>query len=248
MPFERLKNEIASATEGFLSERVLVRGRPLRTEEAIGRPEHADYPIVKGREQILEIEVRGSRGHAFTDGAGFFRGRIRDVLDLQPDTAFNRAMIAGTLNAVLQGTGRIQGSRHCRDEGPVACAGELPAAVEDAYRKWHEVDRIASEFRVLLVGLQPRMAEMLASRYRLRITDLDAANIGTKPSGVVVEGSEVTPEVLRWCDLAVVTGSTLTNGTIGEYLGLEVPSIFYGVTIAGGARVLGLTRFCPRSA
>ena len=47
---------------------------------------------------------------------------------------------------------------------------------------------------------------------------------------------------------ALVTGTTVVNGTIEPIL--EVArgrAVFYGISIAGVAEVLGLERFCPRS-
>ncbi len=63
------------------------------------------------------------------------------------------------------------------------------------------------------MGLQPRMAEVLAARFELRITDLDQANQGQERHGVRVEGPEATPDLLSWCDVALVTGSTFCNQT-----------------------------------
>ena len=44
----------------------------------------------------------------------------------------------------------------------------------------------------------------------------------------------------------IVTRTTVVNGTIGVLL--EVAgAVFYGISIAGVAELLGLERFCPRS-
>jgi uncharacterized protein (DUF4213/DUF364 family) len=54
--------------------------------------------------------------------------------------------------------------------------------------------------------------------------------------------------VLWWCDLALVTGTTVVNETLEAIL--EVAggkAVFYGISIAGVAELLGLERFCPRS-
>jgi len=53
--------------------------------------------------------------------------------------------------------------------------------------------------------------------------------------------------LMRWCDLALVTGTTVVNGTIEPILEMaQEKAIFYGISIAGVARLLGLERFCPR--
>jgi hypothetical protein len=79
----------------------------------------------------------------------------------------------------------------------------------------------------------------------LRIVDLDVAHIGQLRAGVTVHGPQDTAAALQGAGGALVTGSTVVNGTIGSFLDLAVPTAFYGVTIAGPAQVLGLTRFCP---
>jgi len=54
--------------------------------------------------------------------------------------------------------------------------------------------------------------------------------------------------VLDWCDLALVTGTTVVNGTIKLILEIaKTKIVFYGISIAGVARLFGLKRFCPRS-
>ena len=51
-----------------------------------------------------------------------------------------------------------------------------------------------------------------------------------------------------WCDLALVMGTTVVNGTLEAILEVAgAKAVFYGISIAGVARLLGLERFCPRS-
>ena len=97
-----------------------------------------------------------------------------------------------------------------------------------------------------LVGFQPRMAEALAQEFELRVTDMDPDNVGTVKFGINIEGPEQTACNIEWCNLALVTGSTLTNASLGELV-MEKPAIFYGVTTAAAAHFLNLTRFCPRA-
>lgn len=242
-----LKNGLrgAAARKGLLAKTVTVRGRALLPVEALGEPEHDDYPILKGREQMLEIEVGEGLGHAFTDGAGTFAGTVEDILALAPDAPFRRALLVACLNAVLRGEPGVEKTRHCTDAGPVECAKELPARVEALLAEHGKP--ADGRARIFQAGLQPRMAEALAARFEVRITDLDPDNIGTRRAGVLVESPERTAGNLRWCDAAVVTGTVLTSGTLEPFLDAGVPALFYGVTVAGAAQVLGLQRFCPRS-
>ena len=46
----------------------------------------------------------------------------------------------------------------------------------------------------------------------------------------------------------LVTGTTVVNGTLEAILKVAgAKAVFYGISIAGVAWLLGLERFCPRS-
>ena len=78
---------------------------------------------------------------------------------------------------------------------------------------------------------------------------MNPENLGKEKFGVVVlDGGAKAEEVLWWCDLALVTGTTAVNGTIKPILEMAgSKAVFYGISIAGVAELLGLERFCPRS-
>ena len=61
--------------------------------------------------------------------------------------------------------------------------------------------------------------------------------------GVHIDGPEKTAENLEWCDIALVTGTTIVNNTIDQFR-ISKPAIFFGVTITGAAYLLGLNTFC----
>ena len=215
-------------------EEITVTAQTLSPEEAIGNPEEDDYPILKGRERIVEAQFRGARGHAFTDMFGNWQGTIAEILGMEMKNNFRRAVFVSTLNAVLRHLGMVDGTVHCKDRAPQECSKIL-------------AEKIRSEFgnpKVLLVGFQPRMAEALAQEFALRISDLDEANIGTKKFGVIIQSPQEVRQNIEWCDLMVVTGSSAVNNTMKEFIEKK-PAIFYGVTVAGPAYLLGLNRFCP---
>ena len=95
-----------------------------------------------------------------------------------------------------------------------------------------------------MIGFQPRMIQALSRVFEIRATDLDKDNIGQMKFGVLIQGPDRTQENIAWCDLAVVTGSVIVNGTIDE-LSIRKPVIFFGVTVAGPSILLGLNRYCP---
>jgi hypothetical protein len=235
--YERLRGHLQerAGAGGLADDTVLVRAHALNPEEAIGNPEHDDYPLVVGRERLMEAELCGALGHAFTDMYGQWSGRIRDVCAMEPTNNFRRAILVSTLNAIMRLTGEVARTVHCRDQGPVDCAGRLgPCLAREGLRP-----------PFALIGYQPRLAEALAELGELRIVDKDARNIGQLRAGVRVCGPSETDEALRGAGCALVTGSTVVNATLVRFLDLGVPAVFYGVTVAGAAPILGLTRYCP---
>ncbi len=183
-------------------------------------------------------EFKGSFGQAFTDMYGDFEGTLKDVLYMELNNNFRRAIFIATLNAVMRNLGLIEGSVHCKDHGPEECGLDLVEFLEGC-----KISRIA------LVGFQPVHARCCSGCYALKILDLDKENIGKEKFGVVVlDGDKNAKEVLKWCDLALVTGTTVVNGTIEPILEMAREKVvFYGISIAGVAQLFNFNRFCPRS-
>ncbi|MGP8322813.1 MAG: Rossmann-like domain-containing protein [Methanosarcinaceae archaeon] len=234
----REKFELIVKENDLLNETVIIRAKPLTPEEAIGNPECEDFPILKGHERLMQAEFRGSFGQAYTDMHGNFEGTLRDILDMELTNNFRRAIFIASLNAVMRNLGLIKGSVHCKDRGPEECGEDLVEFLGKYGRS-----------RIALIGFQPVHARCCSGTYELKILDMDCDNIGKEKFGVVVlDGSRYLEEVLKWCDLALVTGTTVVNGTIEPILDIaRKKSVFYGISIAGVACLLGLERFCPRS-
>ncbi len=70
------------AAKDLLDAEVAVSVTPLTAEEAIGHPSRRDFPIVEGKERVVEATLRGAKAHAFTDSPRNFKGTLRDVLAL----------------------------------------------------------------------------------------------------------------------------------------------------------------------
>jgi hypothetical protein len=219
---------------GLEGEEIIVRAATLTPEQAIGNPEDKDYPIVKGVERLMQAEFREGRGQAFTDRYGNFSGRLADIASMELNNNFRRAVFVSSLNAVMRQLGLADQTVHCKNKQPKECSLELAKYIETNY----------GQPRIAMVGFQPRMVEALAEKFELKVTDMDQENIGREKFGVVIDGPDKTKENLDWCNIAVVTGTTVVNDTI-EQFGITKPVVFYGVTISGAARLLGLNRFCP---
>ncbi len=219
---------------GLQGEEVIIRATPLSPQQAIGNPEDRDYPLVIGVERLMQAEFRGSLGQAFTDMYGDFSGRLSDIAEMDLSNNFRRAVFISSLNAVMKHLGLITQTVHCKNKKPRECGDELVRYIEKNY----------GQPRVAMVGFQPRMAEALAKRFELRVTDMDRDNIGKEKFGVKIDDPSQTEGNLNWCDIALVTGTTMVNDTIDQFR-ISKPIIFYGVTISGAAKLLGLNHFCP---
>jgi len=122
---------------------------------------------------------------------------------------------------------------HCRDNEPRECSQELVKYIAENY----------GHPKIAFTGFQPRMVEALSGKFELRVADMDGDNIGSDKFGVVIDDPGKTEENLRWCDIALVTGTTVVNGTFKQFE-ISKPVIFYGITISGMAKLLGLNHFC----
>jgi len=236
--YEPLRKRLYAICEAerLLGEHVHIQARVLSTEEAIGNPEGDDFPLQKGRERLMEASFGQGRGQAFTDRFGDFSGRLDQILEMELQNNYRRAVFVATMNAVLHHLGQVGGTIHCRDSAPTECAAALAEHLHNEYGRP----------RITQIGYQPKMVERLQDHFEYRIVDLDPENIGQAKGKVVVEGPETSAEAREWADLLLVTGTTLVNDTIGEFLnGKQV--LFYGTTVAGAAALMEWPRFCACS-
>jgi hypothetical protein len=218
---------------GLESEQIIITAAPLSPEEAIGNPEDRDYPLIIGVERLMQAEFRGHLGQAFTDMYGNFSGRLADVISMELSNNFRRAIFISSLNAVMKYLGLVTNTVHCKDNEPRLCSQELVKHIE----------KTCGRPQIAMVGFQPRMVEALSQQFPLKVTDMDQANIGREKFGVIIESPEKTSQHLEWCDIAVVTGTTVVNDTIDRFR-IPKPVTYYGITISGAARLLGLNHFC----
>ena len=234
--YDRLKAGFLELIEerGWGEENIKVNVRTLTADEAIGHPEDQDYPIIKGRERMMEASFHGAQGQAFTDMPGGFTGTLKQIAEMDLKSNYERAVFLAALNAVMRHTSEADKTVHCRDDDPPACGRELSEYISRKY----------GHPKIAMIGLQPRMVQNLVKDFEIRVTDLDDDNIGQVKFGVRIDGPDKTLENLAWSDLALVTGSTLANATITEILS-DKPTIYFGVTVAGPAAMLKLERFCP---
>jgi len=220
--------------EGWDNEQVdVLSARTLTAKEAIGSPERNDYPILKGKEVMMEAVFRGAKGQAYTDQPGNYSGTLKDIINLPLNNNFERAIYIATLNAMLRYLGILDKTVHCKDQEPSMCARKL---VEYLYR--------FGKPRIAFIGLQPGMVAELSKHFKMRVVDLDVENIGKQFGEVLIEDVSYTQEIIDWGDIILATGSTVVNNSLEGFL-VNKPTIFYGVTVAGIAYLNQLEQYCP---
>lgn len=219
----------------LINEKIKIRARALETEEAIGNPDGDDFPIQKGKEKLMQAEFKNGKGQAFTDMFHNFKGTISDIISMEKNNNYKRAVFISSMNAVLNHLGLVKNTIHCKDNGPYSCAGKLSDYILENYGK----------IKICVIGFQPAFIETLADRFFVRAVDLDPENIGKLKNKVKIEDSTTADEAVKWADLLLVTGTTLANNTISSFP--KDKTLFYGTTIAGAAYLGGFNRFCCES-
>jgi len=242
---QKLRERFANLVDqhSLHSEIIEITARPLSPEEAIGRTSRKDYPLITGKERLIEANYKGCVGHAFTDTPGDYRSTIGELLSLELDDNGKRAFFIASLNAVHRHQFPETTTRHCKDEDPENCGKEI---AEDLYNRFGKV-------RIGFIGLNPAILENLAATFgpeNVLAVDLNPQTIGKEKFGVLIQdGHTDLGKLVEHSDILLATGTTLGNGTIDDIMDLSKkwakPCIFFGVTIAAAACLLGLERMCP---
>jgi len=242
--FEKAKDKFQKivADNHLGDEKVLITVGVLSARQAIGTPNRQDYALLEGKEVMIEAQFKESFGQAFTDQPGGFTGHLNDVLNLNLATSQERALFVATLNAVMAHLGMVTGLRHCRDEEPEECALQIAEYILNKFGK----------AKVGLIGLQPAILEKLVKAFgplNIRCVDLNYKNIGSHKYGAEIwDGRTETPRLINWCDVLLVTSSTIVNNSFDDIskdaLRLGKSLIIFGVSGAGISVLLGLERVC----
>ena len=222
---------------------VSVMIKPLNAQEAIGEPERRDFPIIEGKERVIEAQFLNAKGHAFTDSPGEFVGRLKQILDFPLTTNKNRAIYVATLNAVLRYLDLCEKTVHCKDGEPVKCAKEIAL----------HILKIWGNIKVGLIGLNPALAESLVQTFgyeNVTITDLNIDNIDCVKWGVTIwDGRKMTELLIKQSDVVLITGTTFVNATFDNIMSCilnhDKKYLVYGVTAGGICRLMGISRICP---
>lgn len=218
--------------------KITVNVKSLKPEEVLGKPSRRGFPLCRGREVMVQAELDGSIGQAYTDEPADYDGSIISACALPLTTNRNRAIFIATANALYKHLGLISNSKHCKDEGPEICGRKVAE---------HLRREFPPETKIVMIGFQPAIAHHVSSVFKnFRVTDMDQDNIGQVREGVLIESHKMNKEAIAWSDVTLATGSTMVNGTIDEIVesckGKRL--IFYGVTIASAAQEFNFERLC----
>lgn len=221
-------------------EMVTIESKYLTAHEAIGETERKDFPIIIGKEIMLEADFKGAKGQAFTSSPAIFKGSLRDVLDMDLESnPYERSLFIATLNAVMRYLNKADRTIHCRNGEPERCAKNFPTFIKDNF------EGKIKDPKVAIVGYQPAIIDVMKDFYNIRVLDLNPDIVGTERYTLNIEdGIKDYNSVVKWADIIVCTGSTLCNGSIVDFMNLDKPVYFYGTTIAAAAEILKVERLC----
>lgn len=219
--------------------------KTLSPEEAIGSPGRSDFPILIGKERVIEADFIWSKAHVFTDTPREFTGKLKDVFEMSLSDNGGRALFIAAMNSVLKHLSIVKNTIHCKDEDPEECAREISSFINKEF----------STPVVGLIGLNPAILDSLRRNFgtgNIRATDLNPANIGMKKYGTIIwDGETETERLIRESDVVLLTGTTFVNdsfdGIWEKICRHNKKYIIFGVTCAGICELLGLNRICPRS-
>ncbi|XRO76934.1 Rossmann-like domain-containing protein [Methanocaldococcus sp. 10A] len=194
-----------------------------------------DYPLMSGKEILLRTNFKGCYGDAFTDKPVEFKGTIKELL-----YKGNRAEIIATLNAVMRYLGLIDRTVHCTGDEPEKCAKELVKYLKELNPQ-----------KIGIIGFQPAFVKEVVNNFgaeNVIVSDLNPENVGKIKYGAKIIHGKYNEDLIKNSDVVLATGSTIANGTFEEIWELAKKYnkriIFYGTTIAGMAKILGVERFC----
>ncbi|MGD8226924.1 MAG: DUF364 domain-containing protein [Desulfobacteraceae bacterium] len=231
--------------KGFSNQRIKIEMHVLKPTEAIGTPERPDFPLLKGKEFLMQATFMGAKGQAYTDAPSEFSGALKDILSFQCKDPRERGLFIASLNAVMKYVHPDLGTVHCKNNEPEACAHEIRTFVHT----------IGVE-RAGLIGLQPAILESMVTLLgadKVLCIDRDEDNLDLVKYGVPIQWGDDNglEAILKGSDVILATGSSVANGSLDEILEASKkhnkPVYFYGTTIAGTAKLLGLNRLCFRS-
>ena len=188
-------------------------------------------------EHKVQAVFRGTKGQAFTETPREFTGTLREIVERPFDGKCIDSVLIASINAVMGHFGLCRGLCHCGRDMHEACGIRYKGYVANIHKT----------VNVVIVGYQAFLMRSIGSLDgHLWTMDRNYDNITKYRNGSVItnSGRENRDSAKKWADLIIITGSSLCNGTIVQWLDAGDKLLFYGVTIAGVAKLLDLKRLC----
>ncbi len=243
--YAKLKTALIDLAEknGLLESEVNITAKILTPEEAIGKTERKDFPLLQGKEFLIQADFKNALGQAFTDAPGNFKGKLKEILELKLTNNGERALFIATLNAVMRYVDAAYKTIHCKNKEPELCAREIARTI---------IDKYSANVKIGIVGFQPAIIDYFSKGLpakNIKVADLDKENINKIKYGILIwDGRKKTEELFKTCDVILATGSTVVNDSLSQLIALsekyKKPLYLYGTTIAGAGKILNLERLC----
>ena len=195
-------------------------------------PEGAVPSAAKRGEYRVCASLSGTTGEAYTETPWSFEGTLCEALQIPvTDKGINAISIA-CINAALSRLGLIEGTFSETIAAHESYADSLCRYVVENYGKKN----------IILVGYDGYIVKRFMDEgIDFWTMDRDPDNIAQdRFNHVIVNSAKYNREsCFAWGKLFIITGSTLCNGTVVQYLDKGKNLLFYGVTGRGASHLLG---------
>jgi hypothetical protein len=87
MFYEQLRDKFLRLAEenSLLDNEIIIKTHILKPTEAIGNPDRRDFPLLKGKEVMVQASFIEMKGQAYTDSPSEFSGSLREIVNLSLD-------------------------------------------------------------------------------------------------------------------------------------------------------------------
>ncbi len=199
-----------------------------------------EYVLIRGSEILLTCKFKGEAGQVFTVSPKGYKGKVKDIINLDLSSIYYRSIFYAFSNALLKSLGLINKSIHCEKDDPIKCSKLL---VE------YLIEKYGSSKKVLHIGYQPGHVSELYKFYRenLLITDLRSDTVWRIKNHRLVYDGLFNNIYIGVSDIVLVTASSITNSSFWSILSqaylMGKHMIMYGVS--AGAVYYFINKYTP---
>ncbi|MBT8490949.1 MAG: hypothetical protein KJN62_07865 [Deltaproteobacteria bacterium] len=244
MFYKLLRSKFLRLVEGksLLDNTITIRTHILKPDEAIGNPDRRDFPLLKGKEVLMQATFFEMKGQAYTDNPSEFSGPLREIVTLSLHDSRQKALFIASLNAVMKYLHPDIPTVHCKNNEPEECAKEMVTFIKTLHT--HSVG---------IIGLQPAILDAMVTtlgKENVICVDRDEVNKNKVKYGIYIGWGDTMgiEDLFKKSDVVLATGSSAANGSLPDILGIaqnyDSSLYFYGTSIVGTARLMGLNHLC----